>query len=149
MKTFLTAAAMTLISFNSMAKISEVQFKALDQTVETQLCVAAAQGGVNAVESLAKSLNVNVNQMMRSVVCNESSLRRFARQYNLSAKKAVDAATKDVTFKFVPADSASASKICTTAVTEGLQAVSVRPNEYSKVYCNGVSLTRFVRQYKS
>jgi hypothetical protein len=149
MKTFLTAAVMTLVSFNSMATISKVQFKGLDQTVETQLCVAAAQGGVAAVESLAKSLNVDANQMMRSVVCNESSLRRFARQYQLPETKAIEVATKDVIFKFVPADNEAASQICATAVTKGLEAVSVNPNQYSKVYCNGVSLTRFVRQYKS
>ena len=140
---------MTLVSFNSMATISKVQFKGLDQTVETQLCVAAAQGGVTAVESLAKSLNVDANQMMRSVVCNESSLRRFARQYQLPETKAIEVATKDVIFKFVPADNEAASQICAMAVTKGLEAVSVNPNQYSKVYCNGVSLTRFVRQYKS
>ncbi len=141
---------MTLLSFNSFATISEVRFKALDQTAETQLCVAAAKGGVEAVESLAKSLNLDVNKMMKSVVCNDRSLRSFTRQFKQTAPQNLIAPVKaNVTFKFVAADNATASEICTKAVTEGLSAVAVKRRDYTNVYCNGVSLTRFVRQYRS
>lgn len=143
MKTVLVAVLTLAVSFGVSAKISNVEFRAIDKAVDTQVCIAAAQGGMEAAKATAKALGVNFSVIKRHTVCNDQSIRSFAAKFN--KQEAQPQPKKTVAYKFVVADSAPASLICKDAVMNGLKDAATRHN-LKDVYCNGELINRFVRK---
>ncbi|WP_448551734.1 hypothetical protein [Thalassotalea montiporae] len=145
MRSLFVAALTLAVSFTASAKVNQVEFRALDQTAETQLCMAAAQGGIAEAKAVARSLGMKYSEVKRKTYCNETSLSRFAAKYDAQAALSV----KDVVFKFVAADEALASQICRDAVVNGLDAAQAQYKNIDAIYCNGEIISRFVRKHKS
>ncbi|NMP32835.1 DUF3718 domain-containing protein [Thalassotalea sp. M1531] len=144
MKTVLVAVLTLAVSFGASAKVSNVEFRALDQSVETQLCVAAAQGGLTAAKSTASSLGVKFGQIKNRLSCNDQSLIRFAAQFESQVEQPI----KSVVFKFKAADNQAASQICKEAVVNGLPAVQKQYKNIDDIYCNGQIISRFVKKHR-
>ncbi|MFD2164733.1 hypothetical protein ACFSJY_00510 [Thalassotalea euphylliae] len=145
MKTALVAVLTLAVSFGANANVNNVQFKALDETVETQVCVAAAQEGISGAKAIASALGADFSELKRRVVCNDQSLSRFAAKYTAQPK----AAEKDVVFKFVAVDNAPASQICKEAVENGFAATESKYKNIDNIYCNGLLIERFARKHKA
>ena len=146
MKSLFVAVITLAVSMGASAKVSNVLFKAVDQSAETQLCLAAAQNGVEGAKAMAESLGLDYLEAKRSTICNDTSLHRFAHQYTKTVEPVLNTR---VTYKFVAADQAPASKICTEALVNGLKATQKQYKDISNVYCNGELINRFVRKNKA
>ena len=147
MKVVLFSALIGLVSLNAVASpATQVKFKAVDQSAETQLCVAAAQGGLDSVRQEAEKFDLNFYHVKKSLVCNGYSLARFARQYEV--KSTVPEVKRDIMFKFIAADKAVASQICADAMTNGYKNAASKYENIDNVYCNGQIISRFVKQFK-
>jgi len=142
MKFVLVAVTAFGLSFGASAKITNVEFKALDQTAETMLCVAAAKGGLPAAKSAAETLGIKFSDAKRKTICNDTVLSRFASRYSEQKMEVA----KPSAFKFVVADNQAASKICREAAVNGLLAAQKIYKNIDGIYCNGKSIEQFVRQ---
>ncbi len=155
MKVVLLSALFGLVSLNAVASMParQVKFKAVDQSAETQLCVAAAQGGLAGVKQETEKFDLNFYRVKKSLVCNGYSLTRFARQFEVKSnvpevKSNVPEVKRDVTFKFIAADKTVASQICADVMTNGYESVASKYENIDNVYCNGQIISRFVKQFK-
>lgn len=146
MKSLLASILAVVVSFNVSAKMTEIKFKPTNQEVETQLCIAAAKGGIDAARKAAQALDVKFSAYKHSIYCNDKSLTKFAKTYQVSEQPVK--AIENVTYKFVPANQASASQICTFAVENGMRKAKKEFNNVENLYCNGEWINTFVRKNK-
>ncbi|WP_448211989.1 hypothetical protein [Colwellia sp. MEBiC06753] len=147
MKTLFAAALTIAVSFTANANVNNVKFRALDQSAETQICIAAAQGGIDAAKTAANELGLNFNTVKRHTVCNNQPISQFAAKF--LTETAVEASVKPTIVKFVAADNAPASQICKEAVVNGLSSVKGLRGNINDIYCNGEIISRFVRKNKA
>ena len=146
MKSLLASILAVVVSFNVSAKMTEIKFKPTNQDVETQLCIAAAEGGINGAREAAQALDVKFSAYKHNIYCNDKSLTKFAKAYQVKEEQIEE--IKSVTYKFVPANQASASQICTFAVENGMRATKKAYDNVESVYCNGEWINTFVRKNK-
>jgi len=146
MKSLLVAVFTLAVSMGASANITSTEFRALDQSNETKLCVAAAKDGVKGVKSLARKLDLNLEQVQYNTYCNGVSLRRFINEFT---KISNTQHVPSLPVKYVAADTTTASKICTSAVVNGLKETEKQYKHISNVYCNGEIISRFVRKNKA
>lgn len=147
MKSLLVAVFTLAVSMGTSANAGNFKFKAVDQSTETKLCVAAAKGGVIGVKSLARKLDLNLEKAQYNTYCNGVSIRRFVNQFAKSSKTESTTAPR-LPVKYVAADTTIASQICTSAVVNGLKATEKEYKQISNVYCNGELISHFVRKNK-
>ena len=144
MKNVLVALLTFAVSAGASANISNVEFRALDQSAETQMCVAAAQGGMPAAKAVATELGIKFNEAKRSTFCNDQGLVRFASKFTAKTETTEKVS---VAKRYVTADNSQASEICKYAVDNGLSKASMRFN-VKDVYCNGEYISRFVKKQR-
>lgn len=143
MKKLVLGLSLILAASTANALSNNTKFVAVDNSVETGLClVAGSKGYVSAVRE-AKQLG-GKHSNISNISCNGVSVKEFAKSFKVTAP----VETKTVTF--VAGDNNVESKICTSAVTKGIQ-VTKREAKRSihNISCNGVNIYDFVRNNKS
>lgn len=145
MKTLFAASLTLALSSTVVAKPANIKFVAMDQNYETQLCLAAAQEGLEAAENLAASFGINDKGYKLKTKCNGESLVYFARKYE---KKEQTSQMKTI-FKLVVANEATESKICAFAASQGIKTASEQYGYINNIICNDKPLTKFARRYKA
>lgn len=144
LSTIATTALITLASSYTFA--NDVVFKATDDSIASQACVAAATGGLRAVKDLVIENNINYNDFRSRVSCNSMSLTRFARTYasqNIVSESEEAKAPEFV--RLVAKTQAVESQLCVDAAVMGEQAARAKHNVLDRVTCNGKVLSRFVK----
>ncbi|GGA64840.1 hypothetical protein GCM10011369_02770 [Neiella marina] len=87
MKT-VTAVAATVALFAAPTFASpSLKFVAANDKVETQVCMTAAQQGIQAADAIAKANGMNKYQT-RSLICNGRPITAFSRKYQQKADTA-------------------------------------------------------------
>jgi len=115
---------------------SNLQLVPQDTSVESGICVFAAQNGYNNAVAQARKLGVS-NFDIANLSCNGTDMKTFAKSFKV---KVSDANTKPVVF--VPVNQTTETQLCVKALKEGLRSVGHRIHSLK---CNGESVARFVK----
>lgn len=148
-RTILISAALTsLSSFSTIAETQEVRFKAVDQNLETQVCLKAATEGLAAAKTLVSQNDINFSFFNKSVTCNGESIRSFANLYFKSAEEA-DEVNKPKMVAVKAKNSNVESQLCLDALLIGEeQARQKHDLQGVAVICNNKPLSVFVRNFE-
>lgn len=146
MKKLVSIVAALLLTPQAFAS-ENTKFVAVDQTLESNLCVVAAKQGYNAAMDTAKTFSSFNKQEFNAIVCNGKRIFHFARQYQ-NAKQAET--VKQITYRFKTLDNSTESRMCAVAAEEGLdKAISLGGKEVKQFVCNGKSIAYFARMYQN
>ncbi len=121
----------------SNAQASTVYAK--NNAFETQVCVAAAQGGLSAAKAFAQSEGQALNVFRTDIRCNGKSLRAFARDFV--------SATETTKVEVFAADAKIASELCVKAAKRGVDSLNVNRVVLRELKCNGMNVTDFARKF--
>ncbi len=135
MKNTLIAMTTLAISMSSIASQSSYSFVPADQSVYSNVCVVAAQQGIETAK-------VEFADFSHNTLCNGMKIGKFARKYNTIAEETVPAAVK-----MVAADAKPESQLCVQAAEQGIEALGLSHWKMNDLYCNGQSIKRFVKSY--
>lgn len=144
MKKLLTLTAITLFSAQSFAA-NNAKFVAVDKTMESNLCVVAAQQGYQVAKETAEQFT-NFNRVQfNSTICNGVSIKRFAKKFQVQ-----DNTVEQVVYRFKPSDDSHESRFCAIAAEKGLQAaVNLGGKDVKNFICNGKDIAYFARKYQN
>jgi len=137
MKNLLLALTLVLTAASGAAN-ANMKFVSADNTVESNLCVIAAQKGFKAAMKEA------TDRLAYRTTCNGQNIRGFSKAYE------VKDASVSKKLVFVPVNDSVESKVCAQAVKSGIEAASslVKFN-INHMSCNGKNIRRFVKQYSN
>jgi hypothetical protein len=138
MKNLLLAFTLVLTAATANATNTDLKFVSADNSIESNLCIIAAQEGYKA------AMKQTANRLAHRTTCNGQSIKRFSKSYEI---KHVTTSKKVV---FVPVNDSVESKVCAQAVESGIKAASslVKFN-INQMSCNGKNIRRFVKQYSN
>lgn len=142
--TVITAAA----SFAVSAETQDIQFKPVNQTLETQVCVTAATEGLSAARKLVLENDINFRTYSKSVTCNGESITEFANLYFESESKSSDVIEQRVVAVRAKNNDVE-SQLCLDALIIGEeQARQKHDLNGVPVMCNNKPLSIFVRNFE-
>ena len=142
MKNLLVVLSLVLFTSAASASSSNVKFVSLDNSVESNICIIAAENGYRAAK---KQVEKTSNTYVFNITCNGQSLRSFSETFKYPAEKAIE---KSVLVK--PANNSIESQICVQAVQKGMKSVVNTTNyDVKEMVCNGLSITEFVKRYSN
>jgi len=124
---------------STQASASNINFLAKNSSIETNICITAAEYGFAAAKFEAKKLGVKPLNF-NTLTCNGESVKAFAKSFKISTVKA----TKQVVL--VPGNSSKATQLCVQAVSNGVSSIG---KEAQQLSCNGKSVSRFVKSTKN
>lgn len=139
MKKLIGLAAFTALVTSTQASAANIQFVGQDTSIETHLCMLAAEQGYQAV---AAKLVHNKSQL-HNTKCNGETLKDFAASFKTNSPKVSHKVSHKI--KVVSGNQSMASQLCMKAVKEGVRAVGHR---VSSLKCNGQSVASFVKSVK-
>lgn len=144
MKKLLTLTAITLFSAQAFSA-TDAKFVAVDKTLESNLCVVAAQQGYQVAKDTAEQFS-NFNRFQfNSTICNGVSIKRFAKKFEVKRTT-----VEQVVYRFKPSDDSEESRFCAIAAEQGLQAaVSLGGKDVKNFICNGKDIAYFARKYQN
>ncbi|MBU2979298.1 DUF3718 domain-containing protein [Alteromonas sp. C1M14] len=145
MKLSTFALALTLSVSSVQAFAQNVILKPVNDNLETQACLTAAQEGFTAARKLVRQQGVAFSEFAASVSCNGMSLRAFSDQYSshtVTAHSSVIA--------LVAKDEDAASQACIDATRMGADKALEKHNlQGEAIICNHRDITAFARQYQT
>lgn len=141
MKKLISVLSLGLAAATTQAASSNIQFIADNASLETSLCVVAAQNGFDAALAEAKRHGKNAFSAVNTK-CNGESIKAFAKSFE--ATPIITAAPKEVVV--ITGNQSEESLLCLKAVKEGVQAVG---HKASSLTCNGQSVSNFVKTIKN
>lgn len=136
MKTSLIALSALLVSLNSVATENNYSFVASDESEYSNMCVIAAEQGLDAAKKHAANFD-------NSTICNGVSITKFAKKYSAKAQQPARFAA----VKIVAADSNVESQLCAQAAKSGIASLGLAQWKIRDIYCNGQTISRFARSY--
>lgn len=77
----------TGILMSGMANASVTTFEKTDNSLSTEICVAAGEGNVRDIRSIIKSTGLNKNIIAKKVKCNGDSLDKFLGKHGQQSNK--------------------------------------------------------------
>jgi len=139
MKNLLLALSTVLFLSTAQASTSNAKFIAKNSTLETNLCLIAAQDGFNAAKKEAAK-----STLLHNVKCNGLNIKAFAKMYKSTQPVASTSSLNNVLI--VPADHNKYSKLCAKAAKSGIKSIRAAAKGLK---CNGEDVSRFVRSLKN
>ncbi len=124
---------------SAQASTSNINFIAKNSSIETNICITAAEYGFAKAKLEAKKLGVkslNVN----TLTCNGESVKSFAKSFQISP---VQPAKQVV---LVPGNDSKDTQLCVQAVSNGVRSIGKAAQQLS---CNGKPVSRFVKSTKN
>ncbi len=144
MKKLMLGLSLVLSVAFAHAENTDAQFYTADDSLDSQLCVIAANQGYSAALSYGKQLGGKYSYFTKDIVCNGLSIKTFAQQQRSQQKDIAE--QKQVTF--YAANRANESQICLQAVKSGLHVLAHQEGYVRNVKCNGQPIEKFVKQYR-
>jgi len=135
MKTLVSVLSLVLATSSVQASTSSVKFVAQDSSVETSICLLAAEKGYLAAKTQSKNI-IGSNNTFARMICNGVDIKSFAKAYNQPEVKTV----KEVVL--VPVNDTKETQLCIKAANNGVRSIG---NIANSITCNGQSVARFVR----
>lgn len=150
MKTLTTLFAVALFSSQAFALSNDFKFVAIDETSATNVCLVAAEQGLEAAQKVAKKAgNYNLYDL-QATSCNGVNIKRFARKYKQKGADVTALESTKVIYQFKALDNTQATQVCAIAAQQGIkQARKFAGLEAEYITCNGKSLLSFARKYKN
>ena len=143
LSTFAIALTLSVAATQSFAK--DVVLKPINDNIETQACLTAAEDGFGPALRLIRSKGFNAEEFSASVRCNCESLRTFAYMYKNN--KATENAK---TVALVAKNQDVASQACLEALSVGKEAALAKFGlEGENIICNHKTMSDFVREYSA
>ncbi len=141
MKNLVLVLSTVLLVSTAQASTSNAEFFAENLTLETNLCLIAAQDGFKAAKKEAKST------LLHNLKCNGVNIKDFAKMYK-PAKSTQPVASTSILNNtlLVPADHNKESKLCVKAAKSGYNSIRFAAKGLK---CNGEDVSRFVRSLKN
>ena len=139
MKNLIAALTVVLFTGASYASTSNVKFISVDNSIESQICVIAAEEGYSAALSFARKSN---HKNAFAMTCNDQNIKSFSKTYQV-------AESENKKFIVVPANNNEASKFCAQAVKSGIASIMAADIDLNKMRCNGRKISKFVKQYST
>ncbi len=134
MKNLAVALALVFFTGAAQASTSSLKFVSVDNSVESQLCIIAAEEGYSAALSFAKKSN---HKSASATTCNGQNIKSFSKTYQVAKNVVV-----------VPANNNQASKFCAQAVKNGLSSIITATDiDLNQMRCNGQKISNFVKKY--
>jgi len=135
MTKLLSFISLLLAATTAQASTSNVNFIAENESIETNICMTAAEYGytaakVAAKKSAAKQVNIN------TLTCNGQSVKSFAKAFKVST---VEPAKQVV---FIPGNNSKATELCVQAASNGVRSIGTSAHQLT---CNGKSLSKFIK----
>ncbi|XQW84049.1 hypothetical protein ACOYR1_12980 [Thalassotalea piscium] len=151
MKKLLVVLSMVLTSSAVQASNTNVKFIATDLSVESQLCVVAAESGYKAAIEKSKALGIKSEDIAFLTTCNGQRLRTFANSFNVKTAAVTTTDTQVNKLTLVkPANNSMESRLCALAAKNGVKAIKDTVKyDVRELICNGMSLSRFIKHNKS
>ena len=137
MKKLVSVLSLVVAATTAQAASSNIQFVPHNASLETNLCVFAAQNGFDAALVEAKRQGKNTFSATNTK-CNGESIKSFAKSFE--ATPIVTAAPKEVVI--IAGNLSEESQLCLKAINEGIEAVG---HKASSLTCNGQSVKSFVK----
>lgn len=135
MKKYMSVIALVIAAANANASNANVELIGKNTSVETNLCLTAAQHGYDAVSAEIKASNGK----LAATKCNGKDIKVFAKSFTTKAP------AKAINMKVITGNNSMESQLCMKAVKEGVNAVGHRRNSLK---CNGLSVDSFVKSVK-
>jgi len=141
MKTLMLSLSLALSMSSAQAVSSNSQFYAVDDSVESQLCLIAATQGYKAALEQGKKVGGKYMYATKDTTCNGISIKKFANSYKKQEKF-----SEHQPIDLFAANKNDESQLCVQAVKLGIK--SIAKKQYIKnVKCNGLPIEKFVKQY--
>lgn len=77
----------TSVLMSGMANASITTFEKNDNSISTEICVAAVEGNVNQIRKFIKSPGLNKNLITKKLKCNGDSLHNFLIKHGQQSNK--------------------------------------------------------------
>ncbi|WP_448568997.1 hypothetical protein [Thalassotalea ganghwensis] len=138
MKKLAVVLSSILVATSAQASTSSATFYANDNSVETSICIVAANNGYSAARLEAKKQGIQYQSL--NFACNGLSVKEFAKTYYVKPQET----EKEVVL--VPANDSLESQLCIKAANQGINAIGTMAK---KLICNGDEVARFVRKVKN
>lgn len=136
MKKLVSFLVLIAVSSAANALSSNVQIVAKNNTIETELCVVAAQQGIEKAAEQAALSGVTAKSFAK-MHCNGTDIKSFAATYTPKDPVAINVKATVI----LAGNQSDESKLCVKAVTEGIKAIGhIAPS----LKCNGESVSDFV-----
>jgi len=139
MTKLLSIISLFLATTTAQASTSNVNFIAENQSIETNVCMTAAEYGFSAAKDAAKksaAKYININ----TLTCNGKSVKSFAKSFKISTVKPV----KQIVF--IPGNDSKATELCVQAASNGVDTIGKAAQQLS---CNGKSVSQFIKVKKN
>ena len=147
LSTFALALTLSVVGTQSFAK--DQVLKPLNDNIETQACLTAANEGYTQALRFVRSQGFNSDEFSASVRCNGVTLHSFANMYK-TKKAAAENNAEAKTIALVAKDQDVASKACLEALSVGKRAALAKFGlEGENIICNYKSMNEFVREYSA
>ena len=144
MKKQLLLTALTLFTTQALSA-NNTKFVAVDTSLETNLCLVAAQQGYQVAKDTAEQFTHFNRVQFNSTICNGVSIKQFAKKFAVK-----DIAVERVNYRFKPSDDSNESRFCAIAAEQGLQAaVNLGGKDVKNFICNGKDIAYFARKYQN
>lgn len=132
-----------------LTKTQSTTFKAMDDNLATQYCIAAATKGLNAVKQMAKNDQSSFIELKKTISCNGYSLTSFSEKFAESTRKSSKTITQAQVIKVLANDNSKESKLCVDALVLGEHAARQKHElPRTPIICNNMSLQDFVEEFK-
>lgn len=149
-KTLLTSLLMAGIS--TVQADTTLQFKPMDDSLESQICSIAATEGLQAAKQQIEANGFSFIKYTMSLTCNGESLAGFSRKYSKQRTASMDNSdtqSDDVKLiKLVAETDTPASRLCIDAVLVGETVAREKHGiKNEEIYCNRTPLKSFVASF--
>ncbi|WP_462158212.1 exonuclease III [Pseudoalteromonas sp. GB56] len=118
------------------------QYFAKNDSIESQLCVTAANSGLLAAKVEGKKHGINISRISSSLYCNGQDIRDIAKK--VEVVKVVEQAPK---VNLYAKNAAHDTQLCIDAAEKGLARLAFHGKRVSDLKCNGQPVQKFVEQY--
>ena len=146
-KTILTLTALFLTVTSQAA---EIKFVALDDSKETQVCMAAAESGISGAKQKAKDIGMSYKIFKAENLCNGKKLKSFVKQINASKLEEIKTPVTIASVKFTNGDQKEETTACINAAKKGFTFADRNYKGHaSTIVCNGLDIRTFAKKYKN
>jgi hypothetical protein len=152
MKKIILAVAALVATSSVMATPVNYKYVAANQESATQLCVIAANEGIEASKEASVEMGVSFYNFNKTMTCNGLRLKSFISKINKVNEVEEEiqvVATKKVKMISTDIVNIEESEVCIKAAKDGMKkAQRSYAGDATGIVCNGLSIRSFAKKYK-
>ncbi|MDP5214439.1 exonuclease III [Pseudoalteromonas tunicata] len=138
----LLVVGLVAASSNVLAQSNTDKFYAADSSIDSQICLTAAEQGFSAARKFANTNGLYISRFDTNFYCNGQPIDKFAAKF---AKAKSVAVVNNAKVAFYAADSKVESNLCVKALHEGINSLKTN-RQLKSLQCNGVKIEQFIKR---